>query len=165
MTMAQTHIARALHDEHMATLALLARLESLLGQHPPAEPPEAAAPAVAALLDDFAAAVGREVATHFAFEERALFPLLDEPEMTGQLIAEHAALLAAARRLALAAGEARAHGFEAASWRTFHATAGGLCSALTAHIEKEEMGLLAALDATLDAETDASLAIDYAAEH
>ncbi|MDE2335187.1 MAG: hemerythrin domain-containing protein [Rhodospirillales bacterium] len=163
--MPQTHIARALHEEHMATLALLARLEALLGQHPPAAPPPAAAPMVAALLEDFAAAVGREVATHFAFEERALFPLLDEPDLTAELAAEHLVLLAAARRLALGADEARAVGFGEEAWRAFHATAGELCSALTAHVEKEEMGLLPALDATLDAETDASLAIDYAAEH
>ncbi|MDE2007135.1 MAG: hemerythrin domain-containing protein [Rhodospirillales bacterium] len=157
--MAETHIAAELHAEHMATLALLGRLDALLGRNGPENPPEAASPPVAALLRDFANAVTREIATHFGFEENALFPLLDQPAMTALLIEEHAALLPMARDLA-----ARARGFDPAGWAGFHADAAALSTALAAHVEKEEMGLLPALDDALDAETDARLSMDYAAQ-
>lgn len=163
--MPETHIARALHDEHMATLALLERLASLLSRNGPATPPDTASRAVAALLCDFADAVAREIATHFAFEERALFPLLDDEALTVMFAEEHRAVLPAAARLANVARAALAGGFDAALWRCFHAGVGNLAGALAAHVEKEEMALLPALDDALDAETDARLAIDFAAEH
>ena len=163
--MPETQIARALHEEHMATLALLERLESLLGRNAPAVAPVASAPVVAAVLRDFADAVSREIATHFAFEERALFPLLDDEALTAMLAEEHRAMLPAAAHLADMARAALACGFDPALWRGFHAGAGDLAGALAAHVEKEEMALLPALDDALDAETDGRLAMDYAAQH
>lgn len=160
-----SHIARALHEEHMATLALLERLVSLLARNAPSVAPDAAAPAVAAVLRDFGSTVSREIATHFAFEERALFPLLDDGALTTMLADEHSAMLPAATRLADVARAALAGGFDAALWRAFHAGAGDLAGALGAHVQKEEAALLPALDEALDAETDARLAMDYAAEH
>ncbi len=35
----QRHVSRALHDDHMATRALLERLERLIGRHHPSQPP------------------------------------------------------------------------------------------------------------------------------
>ena len=159
--MPETHVTRALHQEHQATVALLRRLDAMLGRHGPATPPDQADPALAALLRDLAGAVTGEIGRHFAFEERALFPLLaDADELVATLTAEHAALLPAALALAAAA---RLPGPPAA-WAGFHADAASLSAALAAHVEKEELGLLPALDALLDAETDALLAMDYAAE-
>ena len=163
--MPETHVTRALHQEHQATLALLRRLDAMLGRNGPATPPDPADPALASLLRDLASAVAGEIGPHFAFEERTLFALLAEAdELIAPLTAEHAALLPAAAALAAGARAARQAGFDALAWAGFHAAAAALSSALAAHVEKEELGLLPALDALLDAETDALLAMDYAAE-
>lgn len=161
----QTHVARSLHDEHMATLALLGRLEALLGRHGPAVVPDAASPVVAALLRDVECAVAREIGPHFDFEEAELFPRLADAgagEMVTLLVEEHGQLLALAQRLAALAGQARASGFAQAPWAAFHAAAAALTGQLAAHVEKEEMGLLPALDDLLDTETDGTLSLALA---
>jgi len=150
----QTHIARSLHDDHVATLALLARLETLLGRNGPTVAPDAAAAPVAALLRELERAVALELGPHFSFEETHVFPLLAE---------EHAALLPCAQRLAELARQAQAHDFSPANWAEFHAAGAALAGALAAHADKEDMGLLPALDALLDAETDARFSMEYAA--
>ncbi len=162
----QTHIARSLHDEHMASLALLARLEALLGRHGPAVEPDAAAAPVAAVLSELARAVALELGPHFAFEESHLFPFLAESgaeEMGALLTREHAELLPCARGLAELARQRQAQGFGPARWAEFHAVAAALAGALAAHVEKEEMGLPPALEALLGAETDGRFAMEYAA--
>jgi|UniRef100_A0A8J4HAF7 hemerythrin-like domain-containing protein len=164
--MMETHVARALHDEHQATLALLARLEALLGQHGPAVVPDAAAAPVATLLRALARAVALEIGPHFAFEEIHLFPLLADSgaaEMVALLSAEHAAIIPYTKRLAELARQGQLAGFDAVSWAAFHAAGAALAGSLAAHVEKEEMGLLPALDALLDAETDGRLALELAA--
>ena len=158
----QTHIARTLHDEHLATLTLLARLETLLGRHAPTAAPEATSPAVAALLRDLGRAVAQEIGPHFAFEETELFPRLVEAgagEMVALLVAEHVELLALAEELAALAEPARTGGFAPDAWARFHAAGAALTGALAAHVDKEEMGLLPAIDDLLDAETDSALAM------
>jgi len=164
--MMETHVARALHDEHQATLALLARLEALLGQHGPAVVPDAAVAPVATLLRALARAVALEIGPHFAFEEIHLFPLLADSgaaEMVALLSAEHAAIMPHTQRLAELARQGQLAGFDAVSWAAFHAAGAALAGSLAAHVEKEEMGLLPALDALLDAETDGRLALELAA--
>jgi len=162
----QSHIARSLHDEHMTTLALLARLESVLSRYGPAVVPDAAADPVAPLLRELVCAVALEVGPHFAFEESHMFPLLaesGEDEMVALLTAEHAELLPCAQRLAELARQGQAEGFALGGWAAFHAAGATLTGALAAHVDKEEMGLLPALDALLDAETDGRFAMEYAA--
>jgi hemerythrin-like domain-containing protein len=162
----QTHIARSLHDDHVATLALLARLETLLGRNGPTVAPDAAAAPVAALLRELERAVALELGPHFSFEETHVFPLLaeaGEQEMVALLTEEHAALLPCAQRLAELARQAQAHDFSPANWAEFHAAGAALAGALAAHADKEDMGLLPALDALLDAETDARFSMEYAA--
>jgi hemerythrin-like domain-containing protein len=161
----RTHTTRSLHDEHMATLALLGRLETLLGRHGPAARPDTTSAPVAALLRDLVHAVALEVGPHFAFEESHLFPLLTdagEREMVALLLEEHAELLPRAGRLAELAQEGQLRGFGAAEWAEFHAAGAALTGALTAHVEKEEMAMLPALDVLLDAETDGRFAMEYA---
>jgi len=160
--MTRTHIARSLHDEHTTTLALLARLETLLGRHGPAAPPDAAESPVASLLRALARAVTADLQPHFAFEEPHLFPLLAESgatEMVGLLTEEHARLLPCAHTLAACARRGESRGFDPTTWAAFHAAGGALAGPLAAHIEKEEMGLLPALDDLLDPETDGRLAL------
>jgi hemerythrin-like domain-containing protein len=164
--MMETHVARALHDEHQATRALLARLEALLGQHGPAAVPDAAAAPVATLLRDLARAVALEIGPHFAFEEIHLFSLLADAgaaEMVALLSAEHTAMTPYTQRLAELARQGQRAGFDAVSWAAFHAAGAALAGSLAAHVEKEEMGLLPALDALLDVETDGRLALELVA--
>ena len=95
-----------------------------------------------------------------------LFPLLADAgaaEMVALLSAEHAAITPYTQRLAELARQGQRAGFDAVSWAAFHAAGAALAGSLAAHVEKEEMGLLPALDALLDVETDGRLALELAA--
>jgi iron-sulfur cluster repair protein YtfE (RIC family) len=158
-------ISRALHQDHAASLALLARLETLLGRYGVAQPPDAASANTARLLRDLAHAINVEIPPHFAFEEEAVFPLLaaaGEREMGEFLVDEHRAILPLAARLGELARLAPDIGFSAQVWAEFHGLGAALVEQLAAHIQKEEMGLLPALDDALDEETDGRLAIEFA---
>lgn len=157
-------VNRMLHDEHMAVVALLERFGHLLATHR-AEAPPATDRAAAALLRELDVAIEHELAVHFAFEERELFPLLvdmGEEALPAALEGEHAEILPMAQRVA-----AYAHGgldgpSGAAAWTALQRSGSALVEMLTAHAEKEEMGLLPALEEALDEETDARLAGAYA---
>ncbi len=160
------HVSRALHEDHVTTTAVLDRLEMLLGRHPPGRPPPQADADAARLLKDLIAALDSEIGPHFAFEEACIFPLLAEAgdgEMAAYLLEEHQAILPLARRLAEIAKSARGAGFAAGPWTQFHATGAELVERLASHVQKEEMGLLPALDDLLDEETDGRLAVAFAA--
>jgi len=160
------HVSRALHEDHAAAIALLARLEALIGGHRPNQPPPAGDAAAARLLKDLIAAVDTEIVPHFAFEEESVFPLLAEAgdgEMQTHLVEEHLTILPLARRLAELAKGARSVGIAAEAWAQFHAVAAELIERLAAHVQKEEMGLLPVLDDLLDEEADGRLAVEFAA--
>ncbi len=106
-----------------------------------------------------------ELGPHFAFEELHLFPFLAEAgaeEMAVLLTQEHAELLPRARRLAELARQGLGHTLDPARWAEFQAVGAALAGPLAAHVEKEEMGMLPALEAALDAETDGRFAMEYA---
>jgi hemerythrin-like domain-containing protein len=148
----ETHsrqVSRRLHEEHRATLALWSRVEATL----------AARRSDPALMRQAAASLAEEVERHFAFEEGELFPRLaaaGEGDIAQLLEEEHGAIRAAAAdfmRLARAnpADESlRPAGLE-------------LAERLLAHVQKEEMSLLPALEDLLDEEADHELAAAYAA--
>jgi hemerythrin-like domain-containing protein len=162
----QRHVCRSLHDDHVATLALLGRLEALLGRHSRTSAPKAGDPEVARLLKDLITAVETEIGVHFAFEEESAFPLLaaaNDREMVELLTGEHGLILPLARRLTAIAKRAREAGFTAESWSEFHATGAELIARLVSHVDKEEMGFLPALDEALDQDTDGKLALELAA--
>ena len=159
------HVCRALHDEHKATLAILGRLETLLGRHGSRRPPDPASPELAALLKDLIFAIDTEIGPHFAFEESHVFPILSEAgdrEMCAVLLAEHSEILPLAQHLAELAKRFRETGLSEELWAEFHALGAELDERLVAHIQKEEMGLLPALDDLLDEETDDRLALHFA---
>lgn len=163
----QTHITRALHDDHLAALTLIERLDALLGRHHPDYAPAAATPAVAALLRDCDHAIALEIGPHFDFEEAELFPRLDAAgaaAMVALLTAEHAHIRPLAQTLTALARQGQSRGFTAALWQEFHATGADFSGQLAAHIAKEEMGMLPALDDILDTETDAALALIFASQ-
>ncbi len=162
----QRHVCRSLHDDHVATLALLGRLEALLGRHARTSAPASGDPEAARLLKDLITAVETEIGVHFAFEEDATFPLLAASgggEMIELLTGEHGEILPLAHRLVALAKRAREAGFSAESWSEFHGAGAELITRLVSHIEKEEMGFLPALDEALDEDTDGRLALELAA--
>ncbi len=144
-----SQVSRRLHEEHVAVIALCGRLETSLASGTPD----------AALLRAALAAIDEEVERHFVFEEKDLFPRLQEAgegDLVQLLLEEHAAVRDAARRFAAAARQVppgtglRPAGLEFAE-------------RLASHAQKEEMSLLPALDSLLDESTDAELIMGYVA--
>lgn len=158
-------ITRTLHEEHLATIALLNRLEEQIMTHRPGNPPDASQPDVAKLLNDISMAVEGEIRDHFAFEEEKLFPRLDEMGDGGigaLLTEEHHVLLPVGERLVTLSGEARSGGFTNASWDEFRRLVGEFIERMIAHIQKEEMGMLPVLDDIIDEDEDGELTTAYA---
>lgn len=156
--------ARAMHEDHMAALTLLDRVDQFVLEQSAGAPPDGSQPATRMLLSDLKAAVRSEITDHFAFEERALFPILEEAgadDMTGILKDEHKILLPLGRRLADLAGTAGGSGFTDDSWTEFRNVAGQFIDGLRGHIDKEEMGLVPALEDALDELQDMELIASY----
>ena len=76
---------------------------------------------------------------------------------------EHAEILPMASDLAALARTARRDGFAPDAWNSFRRLALSFTELLGAHIEKEETGLIPAVEAMLDPSTDDALATAYAA--
>ena len=142
------HISRRLHEEHDATLALWGRVEASLaaGRHD------------ALLLKSAAAALAHELDHHFGFEERELFPRLaaaGEGDIGELLQEEHEVIREAGRRFMdlvnddPSKSEVKILGLE-------------LAERLVAHVQKDEMSLLPALEDLLDEAADGELSVAYA---
>ncbi len=158
-----SRVVEVLHEEHVATVAFIDRLEKAIAGTAPL--PAAADPAIARLLRDASTALGDELGRHFDFEERPLFERLvddGEDEVVAQLVAEHAAIRPVAATLAALGRGAQQNGFTAASWAEYRTAAAQLCASLRAHVEIEEQMLLPLLEESLDTETDAQLQAEYA---
>lgn len=159
-------VARTLHDEHLATLGVLERLEAELARRGHDQIPDVSDQALWRSLAEAGALVNSELIAHFTFEEEALFPLLDEAGNAGistLLLDEHRTILPIARRVAVLAAQARRDGVTAGSWDELRRLGLELCERLVAHIQKEEMGLLPMVDTLLDEEQDRALSNDYLA--
>lgn len=157
-------INRLLHDEHMATIALLERCEHTIAAHRKSVP-DVHAPEVDRLLRDLGDAVDGEISGHFAFEQERLFPMLGtvgDGGMVTILTEEHDTILPLGRQVTELAESARASGFDSDRWDEFRRLVSELVERMIAHIQKEEMGLLPALEDILDEDADMALAGDYA---
>ena len=156
-------ISRMLHEEHLATVALMDRLDQLIARHRH-EPPKTGDPIVLQLLSDLSNAVEGEIQRHFAFEEEHLFPYLGaigEAEIGAHLTDEHVAIRPIALRIAALARETAARGFDEASWEDFRRNRWELCERLRGHVQKEEMALLPLIESSMDADTETRLLQDY----
>lgn len=157
----ERHTSRRLHEEHEANLDLLSRFEKLTERATDAPPP---GDAWAALARTLAAGLELEVARHFEFEEQELFPRLaaaGEVEIGQLLTEEHETIRAVAGPLPAQLRASLAAGFDAAAWRALRAAGLELAERLRGHIQKEEMGLLPAIENLLDEEVDRELAAAY----
>ncbi|CDK97489.1 protein of unknown function [Magnetospirillum gryphiswaldense MSR-1 v2] len=157
----QSETGSLLHQDHMTTIETLQGLEELLSRH---RQPPAVDEALGERLRALAATLRAEVESHFAFEEGHLFPLFVSKGESGivmMLTHEHRSILPMALRVAELAGQAAESGFDDQSWRDFRDTGAELVEREIFHIQKEEMGLLAAISALLDEAEDAGLAAIY----
>ena len=156
-------IVEILHEEHVATIAFIDRLEqATVG---PAGLPAAQDPAIARVLRDAMSALGDELGRHFDFEERPLFERLaddGEEEVVAQLVAEHDAIRPVAAALATLGRAAQESGFTPDTWAEYRRCAAQLCASLRAHVEIEEQMLLPLLEESIDTEADARLQAEYA---
>lgn len=158
-------VARALHDDHLATMGALEKLEGLLTQHRRGGPPDAAAAGPKAALTGLIGVIGAEVGSHFRFEEEELFPRLEEAGdgMIGHILSqEHQLILPLGERMAALATAARDQGFTPETWEEFRGLAPELIERMVFHIQKEEMALLPRVDHLLGPEDDMRLATAYA---
>lgn len=156
-------ITKALHRDHVATLALLEKLETALNQQGK-DAPAADETNWRSLLTEMAAVLEADVKGHFAFEEERLFPVFSEyvdPGIPAMLQEEHEIIRPLAETLLAAARQALETGFDAQGWTAFHASGQELVEREVFHIQKEEMGFLPALEQVLEPEDDAELSMAY----
>ena len=156
-----SRIGQLLHADHLTTLGTLQELEELLVRQG-AHAPDLKRAEVREALESLVAVVKGEVSRHFGFEENHLFPVLAEAGQVGMtmlLISEHRAILPVAETAADLAIEALAAGsFTPEDWAEFRDAGLEFCERELFHIQKEEMGLLAAVAALVGPENDAKLA-------
>ena len=158
-------ILQTLHQEHMATMALLERLEGTLRRFDPDTAPPADDPDLRRVLTDTVAVLEDEIGHHYQFEEDHLFPRFAEAFDAGipnMLRDEHGAIRPLARRMADLARGARGGGFTDADWAEFVCLGGELIEREVFHIQKEEMGFLPALEQVVDPDDDGDLTMAYA---
>jgi hemerythrin-like domain-containing protein len=151
---------RLLHDEHLATLSTLARVESRLLQRRGA-PPDRTDAEELRTVDQLSRMLTMETTHHFDFEEEALFPILTErgeADLADILREEHDVLRDTSGEIVEIAKGSLGNGFSTASWADYCRLCAELVERLRAHIEKEEMALLPTLEDVLDADLDAEIA-------
>ena len=159
----QRQVARALDDEHRTNLELLNRVEQ--GFARVARAGIVHDPELSALVAVLGRELEKEVARHFAFEEREIFPRMDDAgdgDMAALLMEEHVAIGEVARDLVPLAQRAAAGTLDDAGWTSLRRLALELVERLGAHIHKETMALLPLLEQMLSEDDDRELAFAYA---
>jgi len=159
----QSQVSRLLDDEHRANLELLGQLEQSLARMP--RDGGSGNADLAALLKRFDHQIAQDVGRHFDFEERELFPRLDESgdgDMAALLADEHAVIREVAGELLPLCRAAIGGTLDVDGWRALSRGTLELVERQVAHIQKETMALLPLLDDLLDDESDRQLALAYA---
>lgn len=162
--MSGSEVGRMLHEEHEATLSVLNELEGIILDRAPDQPMDVEDPDDRGHLERLIHVIDRDVNRHFSFEEEVLFPILRQRgagDMVDLLTHEHQAIRPLAGGLDIIVRDALDAGFDAASWGEFRDQVMELMERESFHIQKEEMGLIRALNVLVDAETDQELAARY----
>lgn len=161
----QFEITRRLSREHHDVGQLMARLQSLLAAA--ASQPDWRDPRARRVLADLKAALEGEIPRHFAIEESELFPLIAEegdPEMVDLLQEDHRTILALAAEIRPLVVHALERGvLELDRWESLRSRGQAFATELASHADKEELGLVPALDELLDADEDRRIQSRYAA--
>jgi iron-sulfur cluster repair protein YtfE (RIC family) len=154
--------SRILHDDHMATIALLSEVERVVlsRQAPPVQSDQE----TGRFIDRLCKTLNGEISGHFDFEEDSVFPALAEygmADLGDLLVEEHHAIRKTMNDVVASAGAARAGGFSPETWSAFRRLCGELVERLTSHIEKEERALIPELEDALTPEIDTELAAHH----
>jgi hemerythrin-like domain-containing protein len=152
---------RILHDDHMATVALLTEVERVVLARQAAAAQD---DQTGRFIDRLCKAVDGEISGHFDFEEASVFPMLAEygmSDLADLLIEEHHVLRNVMNDIVAGASAARTNGFSPEAWGAFRRLCGELVERLTSHIEKEERALIPELEDTLTPEVDTELAAHH----
>jgi len=160
----QRQVSRALDDEHRASLDLLGRVEQAFARASPSA--AVRNPELAKLAESFARHLEHDVTRHFEFEERELFPRMDEAgdgDIASLLRDEHDVIREVAAELLPLARDAAAGRLNDAGWDALRRGVLEVVERQVAHMQKETMALLPMIDDLLDEETDRELAFAYAA--
>jgi len=159
-------ILRTLHDEHLATIAVLERLEGLLQRQNEKSPPaDWASGDVAALMNDLLPVLEDEINHHYGFEEQHLFPRFAEyvdPGIPAMLQEEHETIRPVAGRMVEIIRQSREAAPSGDTWVEFHHLGLELVEREVFHIQKEEMGFLPVLEQMMDPDDDPALSMAYA---
>ena len=157
---------RRLYEEHVATMQLLARVERVLSGRGGAYPPAAGDADWAAFARALLSAIEVEVARHFEFEERDLFPRLTQAgdgDLAELLTEEHGTIRDVAQSLAQLLRESLAGAMSPPRWQTLKTLGLEFSERLGSHAQKEDGALLPVLENLLDEDTDRELFGAYAA--
>jgi len=157
---------KRLYEEHAATLQLLARVERVFTGRAGAYPPAAGDTGWPAFARTLLSAIEVEVARHFEFEERDLFPRLEEAgdgDLVALLNEEHDTIRAAAQPLAGLLRQALGDGLQPQQWQAMKTLALEFSERLGSHAQKEDGAFLPVLENLLDEDTDRELFGNYAA--
>ena len=162
-----TQIGRLLHEDHQRCLGAVQNLETLLSRQGPRKVADVTDPKVRSVLVEAKGVLAQETATHFAFEEDHLFPLLaevGEQHMILPLKSEHDAIGPVAEDVVrLIADGLKAGAFTPDAWAQLHDLGLELAERQIFHVQKEEMGLLAGIGMMLEPDVDSRLADTYRA--
>jgi len=156
---------RRLHEEHEAVFELLRRLQRALVNSNADAAPDFSDPAWSGLLRDVRSGLEFEVARHFDFEERSLFPILSEAgdgDLVELLNADHKVIREVWAPLLDLMGRAQARELDTSGWHSLKRLGLELCDRLTEHALKEEQALLPALESLLSEDEDRELFAAYA---
>lgn len=161
----QRQTNKRLYEEHVATLQLLARVERVVTGRAGVYPPVAGDPEWPAFARAVLSAIEVEVARHFEFEERDLFPRLEEAgdgDLAALLNEEHVTIRAVAQSIAGLLRGSLAGELPPQQWQTLKTLALEFCERLGSHAQKEDGALLPVLENLLDEDTDRELFGAYA---
>ena len=148
-------LSEILHEEHQRTLVVLDELDGWRGKDMPGDINE-----ISKLLKDLIDVAESDITQHYAFEEDHLFPILrvnGAEFMTNMLQGEHTIIRPIAQELSTIAQTALNEGFNAQTWARFQELGFDFIGHETFHIQKEEMGLINALNSMLTPEDEAPL--------
>ncbi|MDV7339560.1 hemerythrin domain-containing protein [Terasakiella sp. A23] len=148
-------LSEILHQEHKRTLVVLDELDGWRGKPCPTDLSE-----ISKLLNDLIDVAQSDITDHYAFEEGHLFPILRQNGaefMTNMLAGEHAIIRPIAQNVSKLAQAALKDGFTEESWTEFLESSFDFIGHETFHIQKEEMGLINALNNLLTPEDEAPL--------
>lgn len=159
--MYSNRVSQKLHDEHMATLALLERLGRFIASK---EPPKTVDIGTRTFLIDLTAAFESEIWHHFAFEEKYLFEYLvksGDTELAQHLTTEHEQIRDIGERTIALARAAALSPFSLSAWREFGLLARQLMEQLSAHVQKEEGVLVPLLQDSMESDAEEQLYMAY----